>query len=47
MITNLLNAGADTKVRDTEGKTPFDYAKDNEKLKGTEGYWALHDAQYD
>ena len=45
-IQALIAAGADAKVKNKEGKTPWDYAQENEKLKGTKGYWALNDAQY-
>ena len=45
-IQALLDAGADAKAKDKNGKTPWDLAQKNEKLKGTKGYWALNDAQY-
>ena len=45
-IRLLLAAGASVMAKDEDGKTPWDYAKENEKLKGTKGYWALNDAQY-
>ena len=45
-IKALLAAGADAKAKDEESKTPWDYAQENEKLKGTKGYWALNDAHY-
>ena len=45
-IKALLAVGADAKAKDEESKTPWDYAQENEKLKGTKGYWALNDAQY-
>ena len=45
-VQALLDAGADAKAKNKDGKTPWDYAKENEKLKGTKGYWALNDAQY-
>ena len=45
-IRTLLAAGADAKVKDKEGKTPWDHAQENDQLKGTKGYWALNDAQY-
>ena len=41
-----LDGGADAKVKNEKGKTPWDLAQENEKLKGTKGYWALNDAQY-
>ena len=48
VITALLDAGADAKAKDGEsGKTPFDHARENnEKLKNTDVYWRLNDAQY-
>ena len=45
-IQALLDAGADAKAKDKEGKTPWDNAQKNDLLKGTKGYWALNDAQY-
>jgi hypothetical protein len=42
----LLDAGADAKAKNKNGKTPWDSAQENEKLKGTKAYWALNDAQY-
>ena len=41
-----LNAGADAKAKDQNGKTTWDLAQDNDKLKDTKSYWALNDAQY-
>jgi hypothetical protein len=46
-IEALLTAGAAGKAKNKEGKTPWDFAEDNEDLKGTKGYRALSDAQYD
>ena len=46
VIQALLDAGADAKAKNKEGKTPWDLAQENEELKGTKGYWALNDAQY-
>ena len=40
----LIAAGANTRVKDHGGKTPWDYAENNEKLKGTKAYWKLRDA---
>ena len=42
----LLKAGADASVKDTDGKTAWDHAQDNEKLKGTDAYWMLNDARF-
>jgi ankyrin repeat protein len=46
VITALLSAGADAKVKDKDGKTAFDYAQDNWSLKGTYAYWKLNDARF-
>ena len=42
----VLDAGADGGAKNDDNETPFDRAKKNEKLKGTDAYWALNDAQY-
>ena len=44
VIRVLLDAGADGKARDKNGKTAFDYAQDNEKLKGTDALRKLEEA---
>ena len=44
VITTLLKAGADGKALSNEGKTAFDYAQDNESLKGTDAYRQLLEA---
>jgi ankyrin repeat protein len=46
VITILLNLGADPNVKDNSGKKAIDYAKDNEKLKNTDAFWALNDASF-
>ncbi|MGA2640459.1 MAG: ankyrin repeat domain-containing protein [Spirochaetia bacterium] len=46
VITCFLNAGADTKVKDKSGKTAFDYAQANEKLKDTDAYKQLQEASW-
>ena len=46
VIQVLFIAGADAKAKNKNGKTPWDLAQENEKLKGTKGYWALNDARY-
>ena len=46
VITALLNAGADPKARTADGMTPWDCAKDNEALKGSDAYWRLNDARF-
>ena len=42
----LLRAGADAKAKNKDQKTPWDLAQDNEKLRGTQGYFALKAAYY-
>ena len=44
-IAALLEGGASGSVKDGEGKTPFDLARRNDKVKGTAAYRALNDAQ--
>ena len=46
VIQILLTAGADAKAKNEIGKTPWDLARENRMLKGSKGYWALNDAQY-
>jgi uncharacterized protein len=49
-VIALLDAGADAKAKDKFGFTPFFWAEElkrREEFVGTEGYWALRDAQYD
>ena len=42
--TATLDAGADPKAADLEGKLPWDYARDREGLAGSDAYWRLRDA---
>ena len=46
IITALLEAGADPKAKTEDGKTPWDYTKENEALKGTDAYWLLNDLRF-
>ena len=46
VITVLLNAGADAKVKDNDGNLPIDYADENQVLKGTPELEALRKASY-
>ena len=46
VVTALLEAGASGSVKNSKGETPFDLAEGNEKIKGTDAYWKLNDAQY-
>jgi len=43
-VEMLLKAGADAKARDSSGKTAFDHAQGNEKLKGTDAWRLLQGA---
>ena len=45
-IQILLDAGADAKAKNEKDKTPWNFAQENEQLKGTDAYRALKDAQY-
>ena len=47
VIEALLEAGADASARDSEGKTPWDYARENEALRGTDAWWRLREGELD
>ena len=44
ILEALLSAGADATSEDETGQTPWNLAKENLKLKGSEGYWVLNEA---
>ena len=44
VISLLLRAGADPDLRDDDGKTALDYARENEALQGTDALKALEAA---
>ncbi len=46
VITTMLDAGADGKARNKEGKNAFDSAQENEHLKGTDANWMLSDSRF-
>jgi ankyrin repeat protein len=46
VIIALLESGEDAKARDKDGKSAFDWAQHNEKLKGTAAYQKLNEAQH-
>ena len=46
IILTLLEAGADGTLRDADGKTAFDFAKENAYIKDTDIYWKLNNLQY-
>ena len=45
-VMALLGGGADPKVRNNSDELPFDYARDNEKLQGTDAYWKLNETRF-
>ena len=46
IIEALVDAGADASARDDEGNTPWDYAQDNEVLRGTDAWWRLNEGRF-
>ncbi len=46
VIKALLDNGADPAARDKQDKTPWDYAKRNSNLKGTDVYWQLNEGRF-
>ena len=46
VINTLLEAGGDARAKGSEGKTAFDYAEENEALRGTDAYWRLNAARF-
>ena len=46
-VETLLAGGADLAARDNDDNLPFDYARDNEHLKGTDVYWKLNQARFE
>ena len=46
VVEALLDAGANPKAKEADGKTPFDYAKVNEALRGTAVYWRLNEGRF-
>ncbi|MCY4372350.1 MAG: ankyrin repeat domain-containing protein [Spirochaetaceae bacterium] len=46
VIVALLASGSDPLAEDDADETPWDYANDNESLKGTMAYWCLNDARW-
>ena len=46
VVQALLDASADPKARDEDGKTVFDLIPDDSPLKGTDIYWRLNEARF-
>ena len=46
-IGGLLDAGADATATNAEVKTPWDLAKTNTVIKGTDVYWRLNEARFE
>ena len=46
VVELLLDAGGDPAARDKQGMVPWDYAKTNPALKGTEVYWRLNEGRF-
>jgi ankyrin repeat protein len=44
VVSTLLKAGADGKVKDYDGKTAFDHAQSNTKFRGTDALEKLEEA---
>ena len=47
VFATLIEAGADTTLKDVYEKNALDYAKTNDALKDTDAYWKLHDASFE
>jgi hypothetical protein len=46
IITALLKAGTNAQSKSIDGKTDFEFADENEKLKGSNAYWELNNARF-
>ena len=46
VVSTLMKAGSNRKLKSEEGRTAFDYAGENEKLVGTDVYGKLSEARY-
>ena len=46
VVKMLRDAGADPAAKSRSDKTPWEHAKKNATLKGTEIYWRLHEGRF-
>jgi len=46
VITALMKARANGATTNDDAETPFDLAKENDAIKGSDAYWALNDARF-
>ena len=46
-VTACLDAGADPMAPNAAGETPWDLAKANKALKGSDAYWRLNEARFE
>jgi len=46
VVMVLLAAGADAVAHNAWRETPWDYAQENDTLKGTDAYWLLNEARF-
>ncbi|HCU59389.1 MAG TPA: hypothetical protein DIC64_05365, partial [Alphaproteobacteria bacterium] len=47
IVTTLIMNGANVKLKNVDGKTALDYAKDNSYIYNTKAYWLLSDKMYE
>ena len=47
IVQLLIDKGANALTKCKAGKKAIDYAKENEKLVGTQAYWNLHNKSFE
>ena len=47
VIKALIEGGAEPGARTESGEMPFDYAKNNKAVRGTNAYWRLNEARFE
>ena len=47
VVEALLDAGADASATDSQGRVPWEHARENAALKGTDVYWRLNEERFD